>query len=206
MTELYPIKTAEYVISALGRDQYPEADRPEIAFAGRSNVGKSTMINRLVNRRKLARTSSTPGRTQAINFFNINDMLYFVDLPGYGYAKVPTRVRAQWGPMVEAYLGAGRDIRAVVLIMDIRRDPREDELNLVAWLAKNRIRPIITATKTDKIKRSQHGRRLEAIRQGLGLAVSPLPFSGLSGEGLPELGRLLAELVEEPETSPETSL
>ncbi|MDY6852176.1 MAG: ribosome biogenesis GTP-binding protein YihA/YsxC, partial [Thermodesulfobacteriota bacterium] len=130
----YPIRQADFIISAVQPEQFPAADRPEIAFAGRSNVGKSSLLNKLLLRRKLARTSRTPGRTQTINFFDVNGEMYFVDLPGYGYAKVPQAVQAAWGPMVEGYLDAPRDLRTVVVLVDIRRDPGGEEENLMDWL------------------------------------------------------------------------
>ncbi|MGD8252384.1 MAG: ribosome biogenesis GTP-binding protein YihA/YsxC, partial [Desulfobacterales bacterium] len=121
------ITSATFVTSAVRNVQYPPADRPEVAFAGRSNVGKSSLINRLVQRKRLAKTSSTPGRTQLINFFNINDAFYIVDLPGYGYAKVPAAVKRQWGPMIEAYLTGRETLRVVIMLMDIRREPKLEE-------------------------------------------------------------------------------
>ena len=128
------IKSAEFVTSATKPSQYPKRALPEIAFAGRSNVGKSSLINTLVNRKHLVKTSSTPGRTQLINFFDINGRMGIVDLPGYGYAKVPVSVRKKWGPMIETYLSERETLRGVVVIMDIRRIPRQEELNLLAWL------------------------------------------------------------------------
>ena len=128
------ITSAEFVTSATKPSQYPPEGLPEIAFAGRSNVGKSSLINVLVNRKRLVKTSSTPGRTQLVNFFDINDSINFVDLPGYGYAKVPASVRKKWGPMIETYLSGRNTLKGVVVIMDIRRTPREEEQNLIDWL------------------------------------------------------------------------
>ena len=128
------VKSAEFVTSAVKPSQYPLAILPEIAFAGRSNVGKSSLINTLVNRKRLVKTSSTPGRTQLINFFIINGSIGFVDLPGYGYAKVPKSVKKNWGPMIETYLSERKTLKGVVLIIDIRRIPRAEELNLIDWL------------------------------------------------------------------------
>lgn len=193
MSSHYPIKKAEFLISAMTASQFPEPDRPEIAFAGRSNVGKSTLINGILQRKKLARTSRTPGRTQAINFFDINDELYFVDLPGYGYAKVPMKIRAAWKPMVESYLMAERDLRAVVVLVDIRRDPKEEELNLVEWLNQAGVPPLIVLTKSDKIKRSQHRARVAAIKKSLFMDDEPFMYSAISGDGRAEIKDTLIE-------------
>jgi GTP-binding protein len=149
------IKSAEFVTSAAKPAQYPPALLPEIAFAGRSNVGKSSLINTLVNRRHLVKTSSTPGRTQLINFFDINRQIVFVDLPGYGYAKVPASVKKTWGPMIETYLRARQALKGVVIIMDIRRIPRREELNLLGWLNHYSIAGILVLTKTDKLPKSK---------------------------------------------------
>lgn len=178
---------AAYLISAFRPDQFPPADRPEVAFAGRSNVGKSSLLNRLLNRRKLARTSNTPGRTQSINFFTIGADLYFVDLPGFGYAKVPLAVRAAWQPMVEGYIAAPRDLRLVLVLVDIRRDPGDEEKGLLAWLESQDIPYLVVATKSDKFSRGKGQQRLAAIRRELGLSAPPLAFSALSGEGREEV-------------------
>ncbi len=187
----YQVRSSEYVISAVSPRQYPRPDRPEIAFAGRSNVGKSSLLNRLLNRRKLARTSRTPGRTQTINFFNVNDELYFVDLPGYGYANVPVRVRAAWQPMVDSYLSAERDLRLVALLIDIRREPGQEEIDLIHWLSDRNIPALIIATKADKVSRGQRQARLAAISRGLGVSTTPLIFSSLSGEGRPDIWEVI---------------
>jgi GTP-binding protein len=161
------IVSAEFVTSATKPAQYPAAFLPEIAFAGRSNVGKSSLINALVNRRHLVKTSSTPGRTQLINFFNINEQIVFVDLPGYGYAKVPAAVRKTWGPMIETYLRGRKALKGVVIIMDVRRIPGQEELNLLGWLKHYSIAGICVLTKTDKLPKSkqvqQHSRIAEAL-------------------------------------------
>jgi GTP-binding protein len=193
MNKADPIRKAEFLVTAVKTSQFPAADRPEAAFAGRSNAGKSTLLNALARRRNLARTSRTPGRTQAINFFNINDRFYFVDLPGFGFAQVPRAVQARWGPMVEGYLSAGRDIRAVVLILDIRRDPREEEHNLLKLLAARRVPVLPVLTKMDKVNRSQRAGRAAAVREALSLDRPPLLFSGLSGEGLEDVWQTLLE-------------
>ena len=164
------IKSAEFVTSAVKTTQYPSEALPEIAFAGRSNVGKSSLINTLVNRKHLVKTSSTPGRTQLINFFDINKNLTFVDLPGYGYAKVPVAVQKKWGPMIETYLSTRQTLKGVVIIMDIRRLPREEEQNLIHWLAHYSIASILVLTKTDKLSKTKLIKQQAAIVQALAVA------------------------------------
>ncbi len=149
------IKSAEFVTSAVKPSQYPPADLPEIAFAGRSNVGKSSLINTLVNRKRLVKTSSTPGRTRLINFFVINGILSFVDLPGYGYANVPAFVQKSWGPMIETYLSTRETLKGVVLIMDIRRIPGQKELDLIDWFKHFDIPGILILTKADKLSKTK---------------------------------------------------
>ena len=161
------IKSAEFVTSAVKTSQYPPEVLPEIAFAGRSNVGKSSLINTLVNRKRLVKTSSTPGRTQLINFFDINQNLTFVDLPGYGYARVPAAIRKKWGPMIETYLSTRQTLKGVVIIMDIRRLPREEEQNLIHWLAHYSIASILVLTKTDKLSKTKLIKQQAAIIKAL---------------------------------------
>lgn len=161
------IKSADFVTSAAKPAQYPPALLPEIAFAGRSNVGKSSLINTLVNRRHLVKTSSTPGRTQLINFFDINRQIVFVDLPGYGYAKVPASVRKTWGPMIETYLRGRQALKGVVIIMDIRRIPGQEELNLLGWLNHYSIAGILVLTKTDKLPKSKQVQQHKLIARAL---------------------------------------
>ncbi len=148
-----------FIKSAFRENQYPPPDRPEIAFAGRSNVGKSSLINVRVNRKKLAKTSSRPGRTQAINFFDFENRLYLVDLPGYGFARVPLEVKRSWGKMVETYLRKRHNLQAVVLILDIRRDPSDGDKNLFDWLTRYGIDTIPVLTKKDKLSRNQSLKR-----------------------------------------------
>ena len=179
------VKSAEFITSAVKPQQYPPADLPEIAFAGRSNVGKSSLINTLVNRRRLVKTSSTPGRTQLINFFAINQAFRFVDLPGYGYAKVPAGVRRQWGPMIETYLTQRRCLRGLILIVDIRRTPGQEEEKLRHWLDHHGIACRIVATKADKLSRNKQIRPARQIAAKLALADDALVlFSAKSGLGL----------------------
>jgi len=178
------ILSAEFITSAVKPDQYPPVKYPEMAFAGRSNVGKSSLINTLVNRKRLVKTSSTPGRTQLINFFDINSLITFVDLPGYGYAKVPTAVRKKWGPMIETYLSGRRSLKGVVVIMDIRRVPREEEHNLIAWLEHYAIAGILVLTKADKLSKTKRQKQIIAIAEAL--AVDPdklISFSAKSRQG-----------------------
>lgn len=164
------IKSAEFVTSAVKPSQYPPEDLPEIAFAGRSNVGKSSLINTLVNRKHLVKTSSTPGRTQLINFFDINGNITFVDLPGYGYARVPAAVRKKWGPMIETYLSSRKTLKGVVIIMDIRRLPREEEQNLMDWLAHYALASVLVLTKTDKLSKTKVIKQQNAIVKALAVA------------------------------------
>jgi GTP-binding protein len=179
------ILSAEFVLSAKEPAHYPPAVLPEIAFAGRSNVGKSSLINTLLNRKGLARTSNTPGRTQEINFFRVNDRFAFIDLPGYGYAKVPEAIRKHWGPMIEIYLRERDTLRLVVLILDIRRDPSEDDLQMIRWLQFYRLCFLIALTKTDKLSRNQLANRQRQIGESLRLASAApiINFSAKTGEG-----------------------
>ena len=162
------IKSAEFITSAVKPSQYPLPEFPEIAFAGRSNVGKSSLINVLVNRRRLVKTSRTPGRTQLINFFLINDILSFVDLPGYGYAKVPAAVKKKWGPMIETYLSSRKSLKGVILIMDIRRSPGEEELNFIDWLASEDLACLMVLTKADKLSKTRQDKQHVMIATAVG--------------------------------------
>jgi GTP-binding protein len=168
------VNKAEFVTSAVKTTQYPPALHPEVAFAGRSNVGKSSLINTLVNRKRLVKTSNTPGRTQLINFFSVNDRLSLVDLPGYGYAKVPLAVKRQWGPMIEAYLKGRESLKAVVLILDLRRTPGTEELNFIDWLVLYRRIPILVLTKADKLSASARNKQRRANAAALGVDEAQL--------------------------------
>ncbi len=178
------IISAEFVKSATKPGQYPETTCPEIAFAGRSNVGKSSLINVLLNRKSLVRTSSTPGRTQLLNFFAVNGQFTLVDLPGYGFAKVPVAVKNAWGPMVRSYLEMRENLKAVVFILDIRRVPREEDIQMLDWLEEFGVPTIPVVTKLDKVNRSQRERQLKqiALETGLGKDVFSL-FSAQTKEG-----------------------
>lgn len=163
----------------------PKTDKVEFAFAGKSNVGKSSLINALMNRKSLARTSSQPGKTQTINYYNVNNECYFVDLPGYGYAKVSREVSAKWGKMVEKYLQKSAQLKAVFLLVDIRHEPSENDKMMYDWIVSNGFAPIIIATKADKIKRSQIQKQTKVLREGLGLGKDSIliPFSAETKQG-----------------------
>ena len=175
----------------------PQNGMPEIAFAGKSNVGKSSLINALMNRKSLARTSSQPGKTQTINFYNINDALYFVDLPGYGYAKVSQQEKEKWGRMIERYLHQSNVLKAVFLLIDIRHDPSANDKQMYDWIVSNGYNPIIIATKLDKIKRSQVEKHLKAVRTGLGAPGTSilLPYSALTKQGRDEIYECIQTLL-----------
>jgi len=197
------IKSAEFVTSATRPSQYPPALLPEIAFAGRSNVGKSSLINTLVNRKRLVKTSSTPGRTQLINFFNINRQMGFVDLPGYGYAKVPVSVRKKWGPMIETYLSGRKALKAVVVIMDIRRIPRQEELNLLGWLAHYSIAGILVLTKTDKLSKNKQTKQQHLIARALERETEDfILFSAKTRRGRDALWDAILAVLEINDTTP----
>ena len=190
------ILSAEFITSATKPDQYPPVKYPEMAFAGRSNVGKSSLINTLVNRKRLVKTSSTPGRTQLINFFDINSLITFVDLPGYGYAKVPIAVRKKWGPMIETYLSGRRSLKGVVVIMDIRRVPREEEHNLIAWLEHYSIARILVLTKADKLSKNKQDKQRAVVARSLDVDSSELiMFSAKSRKGREDVWGAIVSLI-----------
>jgi len=168
------IKSAEFVKSAVKPAQYPDAALPEFAFTGRSNVGKSSLINTLVNRKRLVKTSATPGRTQLINFFLINKMFSFVDLPGFGYAKVPASVRKKWGPMIETYLSTRKTLKGVALIMDVRRIPGIQDLNFIEWLYYYNIPGILILTKADKLSKTKRLTQKATIAKALSVDKNDL--------------------------------
>ncbi len=174
----------------------PENTKPEIALAGKSNVGKSSLINALINRKALARTSSQPGKTQTINFYNVNQAFYYVDLPGYGYAKVAKTEKEKWGRMIENYLKKSEQLQAVFLLVDIRHAPSENDRVMYNWILENGFHPIVIATKLDKIKRSQITKQLKLIREGL--QVEPdtilIPFSAETKQGREEIWELVEQL------------
>ena len=189
------IKSAEFVISAVRPQQYPAEELPEFAFAGRSNVGKSSLINTLVSRRKLVQTSSTPGKTRLINFFRVNGALMFVDLPGYGYARVSEEERLKWRPMIEKYLSSRENLKAVVLILDIRRTPNEEDAQLLNWLARREIATVLVVTKTDKLSKTSQAKQLKIIAGALETDPEELVlFSAKSRQGRDVLWRTLVDL------------
>lgn len=176
----------------------PENDRPEVAFAGKSNVGKSSLINALMNRKSLARTSAQPGKTQTINYYNINDALYFVDLPGYGYAKANEKVKAQWGKMIEDYLHKSKQLKRVFLLIDIRHAPSENDKIMYDWIVRNGYHPVIIATKLDKINRSQVQKQLKLICTTLEVEEGTvmIPFSAETKQGREEIYEILDGILE----------
>lgn len=189
------ITSAEFVKSATDVSHYPACSCPEIAFAGRSNVGKSSLINALVNRKKLALTSSSPGRTRVLNFFRINGRYSFVDLPGYGFARVSLEEKRRWGVMVEQYLTERKELVLVILILDIRRDPSTDDLSLMQWLQVRRKPFMIVLTKADKVSRGRAKVRVDGIRKSLGMPPERIIlFSAETGEGKSDIWKAISDL------------
>ena len=174
----------------------------EVAFAGKSNVGKSSLINALMNRKSLARISSQPGKTQTINFYNVNDAMYLVDLPGYGYANANVEIKAKWGQMIENYLHTSQKLQAVFLLIDIRHDPSENDIMMYDWMVNQGFAPIIIATKSDKLKKTQIDAHIKAIREVLNVEPDTIiiPFSSMSKEGREEIWDLIDSLVFDEET------
>ena len=172
-----------------------DSGRPEVAFAGRSNVGKSSLINGLMNRKSLARTSAVPGKTQTINFYNINDVMYLVDLPGYGYARASQAEKERWGRLIERYLHTSKTLRAVFLLVDIRHAPSAADQQMYAWICAQGLRPVVIATKLDKIKRSQREGCLRTVRRTLGMGEEDLllPWSASARTGREEIWRVIEE-------------
>ena len=185
----------------------PDNQYPEFAFAGKSNVGKSSLINGLMNRKSLARTSAQPGKTQTINFYNINDECYFVDLPGYGYARANEEIKAKWGKMIENYLHRSKQLKAVFLLVDIRHEPGNNDKIMYKWILDHGYEPVIIATKLDKIKRSQVQKQIKLVRQGLQVVPGTkiIPFSAQTKQGREEIWELIDELtgMAEQEKTPE---
>ena len=175
----------------------PDNQIPEIAFAGKSNVGKSSLINGLLNRKSLARTSSAPGKTQTINFYNVNKELYFVDLPGYGYAKVSRDTQEKWGVMIEKYLKTSGQLKAVLLLIDIRHEPSANDRNMYEWINFNGYKPIIIATKLDKINRSQIQKHIKMLKNGLNVLpdTTVIPFSATTKQGRDEILELISSMI-----------
>ena len=199
METSYKIKSVELETVCGITSKFPENDKIEIAFAGKSNVGKSSLINALVNRKALARTSAQPGKTQTINFYKVNDEVYFVDLPGYGYAKVSEEVKAKWGNLIERYLNESEMLKAVFLLVDIRHEPSANDRNMYEWIVYQGYDPIIIATKLDKINRSQIQKHVKMIKEGLKLIPGTvvIPFSAETKQGREEIWELMDTYLEE---------
>ena len=184
----------------------PDTGQPEVAFAGKSNVGKSSLINALMNRKALARTSAQPGKTQTINYYHINDDLYLVDLPGYGYAKVSEEIKAKWGKMIENYLHTSPTLRAVFLLIDIRHAPSANDVVMYDWVIRNGFQPIIIATKLDKIKRSQVAKQVKLLKTTLNVVPGTpvIPFFAQTKQGREEIWELIEQFISMPaEEAPE---
>ena len=192
------IKSVNLEIVCGPTSKLPETAMPEIAFAGKSNVGKSSLINTLINRKSLARTSSQPGKTQTINFYNVNQSLYFVDLPGYGYAKAPLSVQAAWGNMIEAYLKRSRQLKAVLLLIDIRHEPRSNDIHMFRWIRESGFTPVIIATKSDKISKGAVPKQLKLIRETLNAPrdITMIPFSAQTRQGREVIWELMESILE----------
>lgn len=183
------VKNAKHEMTAVKPQQYPDSAMPEIAFVGRSNVGKSSIINTLLNRRNLARVGATPGKTRQINFYNVDDILYFVDLPGYGYAKVSKVEKASWGKLADTYLTSRAQLKLVIMLVDIRHTPTKDDVTMYRWIVESSLPHIIACTKSDKISRSELNRRLEDIRKTLDIVPNArlIPFSAEKRLGMEEM-------------------
>ena len=193
------IKNVELEIVCGITSKLPETDKVEIAFAGKSNVGKSSLINALMNRKALARTSATPGKQQTINFYNVNDVMYLVDLPGYGYAKVSEQEKIKWGQLIERYLNTSKQLKAVFLLIDIRHDPSANDKMMYEWIVSQGYHPIIIATKLDKLKRSQIAKHVKMIKEGLQLLPGTvvIPFSAETKQGREEIWELMETYLQE---------
>lgn len=195
------IKSAELETVCGITSKLPKNTLPEIAFAGKSNVGKSSLINGLLNRRALARTSSQPGKTQTINFYNVNKSLYFVDLPGYGYAKASVEVKAKWGKMIERYLQSSKQLKQIFLLIDIRHEPSANDKEMYAWIVNQGFSPVVIATKLDKIKRSQTAKHMKMVKDGLNVlpGTRVFAFSALSRQGREEIWDYINECMNGPQ-------
>ncbi len=190
------VKSTEFLKSAVTPDQYPASDLPEVAFAGRSNVGKSSLINTLVNRKSLVRTSRTPGRTRLINFFAVNGQFVLADLPGYGFASVPLAVRREWGPMIETYLGRRENLRGVVLILDVRRIPSQEDRLMLQWLRTYEVPTLVVINKCDKVSRNERARQASTISRTLEIPAEEFVyFSALTRDGKDQLWERLEMLL-----------
>ena len=191
------IKKAELETVCGITSKFPENIEPELVFAGKSNVGKSSLINALMNRKSLARTSSQPGKTQTINYYKVNDEIYFVDLPGYGYANANIEIKAKWGKMIEKYLHTSKQIKCIFLLIDIRHEPGKNDKQMYEWILHNGYQPVIIATKLDKLKRSQVAKCVKIVREGLGLPREGvlIPFSSQTKQGKEEIYDFIENLL-----------
>ena len=205
---MHIIKSVNLEIVCGITSKLPDTKLPEVAFAGKSNVGKSSLINGLMNRKSYARTSSQPGKTQTINYYNINDELYFVDLPGYGYAKVSKDVSVKWGKMIEDYLHQSKQLRLVFLLIDIRHDPSENDKIMYKWIVDHGFNPVIIATKVDKLKRSQVAKHVKMIKNGLDVVEGTpiIPYSALTKQGRDEIWELMEQFVLDSDFSVEEEI
>lgn len=194
------INWAQFIGSFVNLGQLPEGELPEIALVGRSNVGKSSLINKLVNRRNLAKSSSTPGKTRTINYYLIDEQWYLVDLPGYGYARVSKTEKEKWGQMIETYLHNRTQLQGVIQLLDIRHAPNENDFLMKNWLQQSGVPLLLVATKADKVSRGARGKNLAVIRKTLNLVATPLCFSAQTGEGIAELNAALAAILYPPVT------
>ena len=188
------LNNVELMLSAVSKRQYPNTNLPEIAFAGRSNVGKSSLINKLLNRKKLARVSAQPGKTATINFYDIDKTLIFVDLPGYGFAKVSKQEKEKWGKMIEEYLNEREQLIQVVLLVDMRHKPTGDDIMMFEWMVESGFNPVVIATKKDKVKPSQRDAAIKLIKDTLGIE-DVIPFSSEKGDGVDEVWSLFKNMI-----------
>ena len=188
------LNNVELMLSAVSKRQYPNTNLPEIAFAGRSNVGKSSLINKLLNRKKLARVSAQPGKTATINFYDIDKTLIFVDLPGYGFAKVSKQEKEKWGRMIEEYLNEREQLIQVVLLVDMRHKPTGDDIMMFEWMVESGFNPVVIATKKDKVKPSQRDTAIKLIKDTLGIE-DVIPFSSEKGDGVDEVWSLFKNMI-----------
>ncbi|MDA8227342.1 MAG: ribosome biogenesis GTP-binding protein YihA/YsxC [Desulfitobacterium hafniense] len=197
------IRSAEYVGSAVKPEQYPSAGMPEIALAGRSNVGKSSLINKFLNRKNLARVGATPGKTQTLNFYRVNNTWFFVDLPGYGYAKVSKQLKDQWGQMMQTYFSKRVNLRAVIQVVDIRHEPSVEDKEMHEFLIKAQVPTLVVATKADKISRGQWAKHLSLIAKAFDISDwhLVLPYSAESGLGVDELHEAIEQVIEINQTN-----